>query len=27
MTHDQGCQIFLGTWYQNGKNVPDEHKM
>jgi hypothetical protein len=22
----QGCQIFLGTWYQNRKNVPNEHK-
>jgi hypothetical protein len=20
---DQGCQIFLGTAYQNGKNVPN----
>jgi hypothetical protein len=30
---DQGCQIFLGTWYQNQKKmyqmntkVPNEHK-
>jgi hypothetical protein len=23
----QGCQIFLGTWYQNRKNVPNGHKM
>jgi hypothetical protein len=23
----QGCQILLGTWYQNRKNVPNEHKM
>jgi hypothetical protein len=23
----QGCQIFLGAWYQNRKNVPKEHKM
>jgi hypothetical protein len=21
----QGCQIFLGATYQNGKNIPDEH--
>jgi hypothetical protein len=20
--HPQGCQIFLGTTYQNGKNIP-----
>jgi hypothetical protein len=20
---NQGCQIFLGTMYQNGKNIPD----
>jgi hypothetical protein len=23
----QGCQIFVGTWYQNRKNVSNEHKM
>jgi hypothetical protein len=23
----QGCQIFLGTTYQNGKNVPNNHKI
>jgi hypothetical protein len=23
----QGCPIFIGPWYQNRKNVPDEHKM
>jgi hypothetical protein len=23
----QGCQIFLGKYYQNMKNVPNEHKM
>jgi hypothetical protein len=23
----QGCQIFLGTTYQNGKNVPKNHKI
>jgi hypothetical protein len=23
----QGCQIFLGTWYQNRKNVPNKHRM
>jgi hypothetical protein len=22
----QGCQIFLGTTYQNGKNLLDKHK-
>jgi hypothetical protein len=22
-----GCQIFLGTTYQNGKNVPKDHKI
>jgi hypothetical protein len=22
----QGCQIFIGAWYQNRKNVPNEHK-
>jgi hypothetical protein len=30
LTHasaDQGCQIFLGAWLQNRKNVPDELKM
>jgi hypothetical protein len=24
---DQGCQIFLGTANQNGKNVPNNHKI
>jgi hypothetical protein len=24
---EQGCQIFLGTWYQNWKNVPNLHKI
>jgi hypothetical protein len=23
----QGCQIFLITTYQNGKNVPNNHKI
>jgi hypothetical protein len=23
----QGCQIFGGAWYQNRKNVPNQHKM
>jgi hypothetical protein len=23
---EQGCQIFLGTKYQNGKNIPNYHK-
>jgi hypothetical protein len=23
----QGCQIFLGTTYQNGENIPNDHKM
>jgi hypothetical protein len=23
----QGCHIFLGAWYRNRKNVPDEHKV
>jgi hypothetical protein len=23
---DQGCQIFLGTKYQNGKNIPNYHE-
>jgi hypothetical protein len=23
----QGCQIFLGTTYQNGKNIPNGHKI
>jgi hypothetical protein len=22
---EQGCQIFLGTTYQNGKNIPNDH--
>jgi hypothetical protein len=24
---DQGCQIFLGTTYQNGKNIPNYHNI
>jgi hypothetical protein len=24
---NQGCQIFLGTTYQNGKNIPNNHKI
>jgi hypothetical protein len=24
---DQGCQIFLGTIYQHGENVPNYHKI
>jgi hypothetical protein len=23
----QGCQIFVGTTYQNGKNIQNNHKM
>jgi hypothetical protein len=23
----QGCQIFLGKTYQNGKNIPNDHKI
>jgi hypothetical protein len=23
----QGCQIFLGTKYQNGENIPNNHKI
>jgi hypothetical protein len=23
----QGCQIFLGTTFQNWKNIPNDHKM
>jgi hypothetical protein len=23
----QGCQIFLGTTYQNVKNIPNNHKI
>jgi hypothetical protein len=23
----QGCQIFLGTKYQNGKNIPNYHEL
>jgi hypothetical protein len=23
----QGCQMFLGTTYQNGKNIPNCHKL
>jgi hypothetical protein len=26
-THSQGCQIFLGTKYQNVKNIPNVHKI
>jgi hypothetical protein len=25
--HEQGCQIFLGTKYQNWKNIPNYHKL
>jgi hypothetical protein len=25
--HNQGCQIFLGRTYQNGENMPNDHKM
>jgi hypothetical protein len=25
--HEQGCQIFLGAWHQNRKNVQNEHTM
>jgi hypothetical protein len=24
---EQGCQIFLGTKYQNGKNIPNYHEL
>jgi hypothetical protein len=24
---DRGCQILLGATYQNGKNVPNNHKL
>jgi hypothetical protein len=24
---DQGCQIFLGTIYQHGENIPNCHKI
>jgi hypothetical protein len=24
---DKGCQIFLSATYQNGKNIPNDHKM
>jgi hypothetical protein len=24
---EQGCQIFLGTTYQDGKNIPNNHKI
>jgi hypothetical protein len=27
MSEHQGCQIFLGTTYQNGKNIPKDHKI
>jgi hypothetical protein len=27
MTVKQGCQIFLATTYQNGENIPNEHKI
>jgi hypothetical protein len=23
---NQGCQIFLGTLYQNGENIPNDNK-
>jgi hypothetical protein len=23
----QGCQIFIGATYQNGKNIPNDHKI
>jgi hypothetical protein len=23
----QGCQIFIGTTYQNGKNIPNNHQV
>jgi hypothetical protein len=25
--HVLGCQIFLGATYQNGKNIPNNHKI
>jgi hypothetical protein len=24
---NQGCHIFIGTTYQNGKNIPNNHKI
>jgi hypothetical protein len=24
---DQGCQIYIGATYQNGKNLPNDHKI
>jgi hypothetical protein len=24
---EQGCQIFRGTIYQNGENIPNDHKI
>jgi hypothetical protein len=27
VTLGQGCQIFLGTAYQNGKYIPNYHKL
>jgi hypothetical protein len=26
-TQLKGCQIFLGTKYQNGKNIPNYHEL
>jgi hypothetical protein len=26
-SEDQGCQIVLGTTYQNAKNIPNKHKI
>jgi hypothetical protein len=23
----QGCQIFIGATYQNGKNIPNDYKL
>jgi hypothetical protein len=23
---EQGCQIFLGTIFQSGRNIPNDHK-
>jgi hypothetical protein len=27
MHAEQGCQIFLGTTYQNGENVPNNYEI
>jgi hypothetical protein len=27
MQRKQGCQIYLGTKYQNGENIPNCHKI